>query len=292
MTGQRLAVRNLVLGRGRAMLAIMLIGASLCVLDIFAGHMAGARAAVEYQAVIGKGLGHLSIIPASGDGYAPHVFDAGQTARLRRILQAHQGVALATPEPSATTQGSAVERLVVYLHDPATMARRREELTSAVRHAGIGARVLTWEEQSSAWLEQRGASELAFDSVAGMVFATIAATIAATLSMNGLERRRETATLRALGMRSSSVFLMVVAEGLWMTGIGAALSLVASGSISWMVNRIGLEAVAPGGPPVLLELDVERMVMAIVAVLAVSLLASLVPAFKAARAPVAPALSA
>ena len=41
----------------------------------------------------------------------------------------------------------------------------------------------------------------------------------------------------------------------------------------------------------LVELDVERMLMAIVVVLAVALLAALVPAFKAARAPVAPALA-
>src|SRR4051812_26384050 len=44
--------------------------------------------------------------------------------------------------------------------------------------------------------------------------------------------------------------------------------------------------------PLLVELDVDRMSMAVLTVLAVALLAALVPSFKAARAVIAPALAA
>ena len=290
MSPQRLALRTLLLGRGRAVLAVLLIGASLCVLDLFAGHIASVRAEIEYQSVVGSQLGHLSVAPMASDEHnAPGAFDADQARRVRRLVEANRGVALALPHGGI--DGEEMERLVVFLNDPDDIAVRRRELASALRHAGIGAVVHTWKEQSSAWIEERGASDLAFDSVAGMVFAVIASTIAATISMNALERRREVATLRALGMCSSAVFLMYVAEALWMALIGVALSLVASGSTAWIVNRLGTPDTAMRPGHTLVELDVERMLMAIVVVLAVALLAALVPAFKAARAPVAPALA-
>ena len=146
-----------------------------------------------------------------------------------------------------------------------------------------------------AYANERGATDVAFDSVAGMVFAVIAATVAATISMNAFERRREVGTLRALGMRSSSVFLMFVMEGVLMALTGVLISLVASGLIAWIVNRAALSyttASAAHNAPMLVELDFERMSMAVVTVLAVALLAALVPSFKAARGAIAPTLAA
>jgi ABC-type lipoprotein release transport system permease subunit len=186
------------------------------------------------------------------------------------------------------------ERIVVYLTDGSNGDERRTALAGALRAAGIPVHVKTWQEQSSAYANERGASDVAFDSVAGMVFAVIAASIAATISMNALERRREVGTLRALGMRSSAVFLMFVMEALGMALCGVAVSLVGSGLIAWIVNRAALSYTAQHAvstAPMLVELDFNRMAMAVVAVLAVALLASLVPAFKAARGAIAPALA-
>ena len=290
MSPHRLALRTLLLGRSRAVLAVLLIGASLCVLDLFAGHIASVRAEIEYQSVVGSQLGHLSVSPVAADEQSARGFDPDQAQRVRRLVEANRGVALALPHGG--NEGDDMERLVIFLHDPNSLAPRRRELATALRHAGIAATVRTWKEQSAAWIDERGASDLAFDSVAGMVFAVIAATIAATISMNALERRREVATLRALGMGSSGVFLMYVSEALWMALMGVALSLVSSSLIAWMVNRLTTPETAISHGHTLVELDIERMLMAVVVVLAVALMASLVPAFKAARGPIAPALSA
>ena len=393
MSPQGLALRTLLAGRTRTVLAVLLEGASLCVLDLFAGRLASQRAAVESRTVFGERLGHLSVQLWPGAGMPAPLLDPGQAERALRIIRANRGVAEALPQMhvsgvASTTERSALfsgvgivpvppaapemlqelpgklaaansggiaitnalaaslglqsgnsvtlagagpdapsialqadvvevvrgpsllmplemaqtlrhtsrtERIVVFLHDPAQLDRRRTELASALRQAGLPAQVRTWHEQSPSWSDQRSESDLAFDSVAGMVFAVIAATIAATMSMNILERRREVGTLRALGMRSSAVFLMFVAEALGMALAGVVLSLVGSGMIAWGVNRASL-AGAPVGShtqaPMVVELDFERMLMAVVAVLAVTLLAALVPAFKAARAPIAPALAA
>ncbi len=95
-------------------------------------------------------------------------------------------------------------------------------------------------------------------------------------------------------MRSSSVFMMFVMEGLWMGLIGVAASLLSSALIAWIVNRAALSYTAShaaSSAPMLVELDVNRISMAVVAAMAVALLAALVPAFKAARVAIAPALA-
>lgn len=407
MSPQRLALRSLVLGNTRSILAILLMAASLCVLDLFAGHIASARARMEYHSVIGERLGHLAILRAApanpaepGAPARSTMFQPDEALRVIRVVEASRGVALVVPQMSVSgiastgtrsslffgegivstpdhsaarkplpgklnpaarngiavsskqarslglmngstvtltgatldaravpldaevvdvysTTGSAdssrhpllmpfsmaqslldtelTERIVVYLSDPHETEERRTTLANALRAAGIPVHVKTWQEQSPGYASERSASDMAFDSVAGMVFAVIAATIAATLTISVLERRREIATLRALGMRSSSVFLMFVIESLLMALTAVVLSLVTSSLIAWIVNRASLSfhaTEASSGGPMLVELDFNRMGMAVLTVLAVSLLAALVPAVKAARATITPALSA
>jgi putative ABC transport system permease protein len=189
---------------------------------------------------------------------------------------------------------AACERFVLYLSHPERIEQRRAALAAALRKAGLQAEVRTWQELSSAYARARSAADLAFDSIAGMVFAVIAASITATMSINALERRRELATLRALGMRSHAVFLMLVTEALGMAAMGVAAGLLGSALIAWAINRMTLAQRLPHAGPAAMpvELDLNRMAMAVTAVLAVALMAALVPAFKAARAHVAAGLAA
>jgi putative ABC transport system permease protein len=399
MSPQRLALRTLMLGRPRSVLAILLIAACLCLLDLFAGNIASVRARLEYQAVTGERLGHLAITragAAQGVAFAPE-----EAKRIKRLAEGVAGVTLVAPQMSvsgiaSTGQRSALfhgegiagaagesrrgaqpdqhgklnpaqpngialssgharslglkqggnvtltgvtveapaaplkaevsdifstaefndgarslllpfemaqtlvatertERLVVYLSDPRQLDAARLALLGVLHRDGLAVEIHTWQELSSSYLRARNASDLTFDSVAGMVFAVIAAAIAATISMNALERRREVATLRALGMHSSGVFLMYAAEALWMAAFAVMLSLVGSGLIAWVVNRAALSTTTQQAlkkAPMLVELDFSRMLMAVVTVMAVALLAALVPAFKAARVEVAEGLAA
>jgi putative ABC transport system permease protein len=390
---QRIALRTILLGRPRSVLAIVLIGASLSVLDLFAGRIASVHARLEHEAVMGERLGHLAIVRGGGD--ALRGFDAEETKLARALAEATPGVALVLPQTSVAgiasagtrsalfrgegiggnaaavpalpgklkagvrngiavsagqadalgvregsnvtlqaatpyaagvplkaevvdvygtgglpanarpvlmpielaqaLQGSArTERLVVFLSEPSQLEAQRAALLEGLRRSGVHAEVRSWKELSLTYKQARDTADLAFDSVSGMVFAVIAAAIAATIAMNALERRRELGTLRALGMRSSGVFLMLACEALWMAAIGIVLSLMTSGLIAWIVNRAAVSATAHGGlssSPTLVELDFNRMGMALVAVFAVALLAALVPAFKAARQGTAEALA-
>jgi ABC-type lipoprotein release transport system permease subunit len=397
MSPQRLALRTLMLARPRSVLAILLIAACLCLLDLFAGNVASVRAKLEYQAVTGERLGHLTITRAASAG--GKAFDAAAAGKVKQLVEGTPGVALVVPQMSvsgiaSTGQRSALfhgegisstgnargadpdahgninpaqpngialssgharslglrpgsnvtltgvtvekptapmkaevvdifsavefndsarsllmpfkmaqtlldtehtERLVVYLADPKQLDTARMALLRTLRGAGLAVDVHTWQELSPSYMKARSSSDLTFDSVAGMVFAVIAAAIAATISMNAFERRREVATLRALGMHSSGVFLMFAAEALWMATFAVLLSLVGSGLIAWVVNRAAVSYTTQQAltkAPMLVELDFNRMLMAVVTVMAVALLASLAPAFKAARSDVAEGLAA
>lgn len=128
-----------------------------------------------------------------------------------------------------------------------------------------------------------------------MVFGVIGAIVAATISMNAFERRREVATLRALGMRGRAVVAMFSVEALLMAAGAVMVGLVGSGSSAWIVNRAGLSWMAQQQAPMLVELEAGPMLMAAVTAMAVALVAALVaalaPALKTARADVAEGLA-
>jgi putative ABC transport system permease protein len=411
MSPQRLALRTLLQGRPRSVLTMLAIGSSLCLLDLYAGHLASVHARLEYQAVIGERLGHLSI--ARGGAAAPGAaagagFDPDQAATIRRLLEAAAGVALVLPQMSvsgiaasasgallfrgegigapapgaaldlpprfqaealgagngsgapaptgvALSSGAAhelglgdggqltligaapaspavtltadvidvfstaqlgrdarallmplamaqtlrengrTERLVVFLSDPRQLESRRAALQALLRGHGVEAVVTTWQERSDTYRAVRGATEQRFGGASAIVLTLVAACIGATISMNALDRRREVATLRALGMRAGAVFRMFSAEALWTAAFGVALSLVASGSIAWLANRLAPLSGVPQlfrPAPMLVELDFRRMALAVLAVLVVALLAALAPALKAARGELASGLAA
>lgn len=186
------------------------------------------------------------------------------------------------------------ERLVLFLSDPARLEASRAALARELRSAGVAAEVRSWQELSASYAAKRRESTHALACVAAIMLALVAASVGATMSMNALERRRELATLRALGMGRGGVFATMAAEALWIGVTGVLLGMAASGVVAWVVNRAALSyATQPSlsQPPMLVELDLVSMLGAAGAVLAAALLAALVPAIKAARADVAAGLA-
>lgn len=280
MSPHRMALRSLLFGRPRMLAATMLVAASLCVLDLFAGHVAGERSRLEYQAVTGEGLGHLAIMRAKRG------FPVEEAARAQRIAESVSGVALVVPE--AQRYQVRTERLIVYLSRPADLESVRPVLLAALRREGLAAEVRSWGELSQAYSIARSNGDVALACLAGAVMVVIGATIAATLSINRIERRRELATLRALGMPRRSVFVLLLSEGLLIAGAGTMLAVLMSTSVAWVVNGIALPGAARNlaQAPLLVEPGLARVLAATAAVMVVALLAAIVPAAKAARADV------
>ena len=112
MSPQRLALRTLMLARPRSVLAILLMAACLCLLDLFAGNMASVRARLEYQAVTGERLGHLSITRAgAASGKA---FEPADAAKIKRLVETAGGVALVAPRMSVSGIASTGQRSALF----------------------------------------------------------------------------------------------------------------------------------------------------------------------------------
>jgi putative ABC transport system permease protein len=208
---------------------------------------------------------------------------AGFNASARTVLMP-LGIAQTLLETANT------ERLAVYLSNPRQLEQRGAALADALRRDGLAVQVRAWRELSTGYARAEAATNLALLCVSGTVLALVWATLAATLVIDTHARRGELAALRALGMRRRTVVAMVAAEALWISLFGAALSLAASGLIAWVLNRAALSYGAQPSlspPPMPVELDFDRMQLALAALLAVALLAALPAGFSAARVAVA-----
>jgi putative ABC transport system permease protein len=113
--------------------------------------------------------------------------------------------------------------------------------------------------------------------------------VAATAALQGVARRRELATLRALGLRKRGLVLLLELEALWITSIGMLLGIVAGGVMAWVANRaiVVWQGVPEEGVPMLLTPALDSMVSSLAALLGTAALAALVPAIGAARYDVA-----
>ncbi|MFL6674774.1 MAG: ABC transporter permease [Massilia sp.] len=183
-----------------------------------------------------------------------------------------------------------IERLAVFLSNPRELELRQAALADALRQAGLQAEVHSWRELSHGYAQAEWAASLMFRCIWAAVLALVGATLAATLAIGAFERRAQVATLRALGMRRRTVFMMIAAEAVWISWFACALGLAGSGVVAWVANRAAVPYAAQPNlapPEVLLELDFGRILLGFGSVLAVALLAALMTGRKAARAEVA-----
>lgn len=125
----------------------------------------------------------------------------------------------------------------------------------------------------------------------GLVVATLFVTTILQMSVD--DRSRELALRRAVGQRRSTVGLSVVTEGLLLCGVGLGIGLpvVYAGSVE--VNRT-LQRLLPGLPVgfSFVSFDPAVIALGVLAVVAVGLVASTVPAVRAMFLPVAEELRA
>ncbi|GGC98188.1 ABC transporter permease [Tersicoccus solisilvae] len=103
--------------------------------------------------------------------------------------------------------------------------------------------------------------------------------VANTLSLSVLERTRENALLRALGLTRGQLRWMLVLEALLLAGVAAALGLVAGVGYGWAGAQSVLGALGPVSPAVPWGQLAAVLLVALVA----GLLASVLPARRATR---------
>jgi len=134
-----------------------------------------------------------------------------------------------------------------------------------------------------------------------IVFSIAIFGVANTMLMATYERRREFAVMLALGATPRSVRAIVLHEGVALGGLSLALGAVmtlplmvwfhtAPPDMSWAIDDVTIMG-ALLSPSLRVEYDVPFWIMTAVALFATALLASLLPAWRAARVPPADTLA-
>lgn len=111
--------------------------------------------------------------------------------------------------------------------------------------------------------------------------------IANTLSLSVLERQRESAVVRALGLTRGGLAATLLAEALLMSAAGSLAGVAFGLTYGWLTARAAL-----GAAQTLLSVPVGELVAFVGIAAAAAVLAALLPARRAARVPVVAALAA
>ena len=194
-----------------------------------------------------------------------------------------------------------IHEIAVATADPwiaeTTAARLAETLTLVDR----AIEVLPWTALNPAMVDYVALVDAFFFLIIVIVFGTAIFGVANTMLMATYERRREFAVMLALGATPRSVQAIVlheaVALGVLSLTLGAAITFplivwfhTAPPDMSWAVDDVTLMG-ALLSPSLRVEYDVPFWIMSAVALFVTALLASLLPAWRAARVPPADTLS-
>lgn len=127
--------------------------------------------------------------------------------------------------------------------------------------------------------KQTGQFFVVFDIIVYMAVLSATAGISATMLMNVNERRREIGMLRSQGMNSSQIFVLVVAEAIFLGVVGYVV-----GAIAGMFFLKGaVQMMSSMGLPIPYLIPWERMQFALLLAVGIAILGVLYPSFRATR---------
>jgi lipoprotein-releasing system permease protein len=168
----------------------------------------------------------------------------------------------------------------------AEIERTREVAAELARRAGEGFSASTWMEQNQALFRALRLEKLVTAIFIGLITFVAALNILVVLAMTVTEKARDIAVLMALGARREQVRNIFLWQGLAVAFVGTIVGLAFGYSFAWVADTFRLLALDPeiySVPYVPFRASLLDAVWIIAATLAISLLATIVPARTAAR---------
>jgi len=157
-----------------------------------------------------------------------------------------------------------------------------------------GIEVQAWSEASPQTAELMGMQSFASLIMLGIVFAVASFGVLNTMMMSVFERTRELGVLKAIGLRPRQMVSMVLWESVFLAALAGTIGLVFGGLLDLLVVFVGFDmsAGSPDGfeimgvrldPVIYGEVTPFSLFAPITALVVVSVLASIWPAWRAAR---------
>jgi putative ABC transport system permease protein len=216
-----------------------------------------------------------------------NLFDVGVDELRDKVMQ----VPFRFAQTLYDTEGA--DRITVLLDEVAYTEPFRDHLRNVFEERGLDLEIKTWDELSRWYREVKNMFDVIFLFLFIIVFIIVVMSVTNTMSMAVIERTREIGTLRALGLKRRGVVWLFAMEssllGICGTLGGLLLYFLGWGWVevfepTWVPPRVSLRV------PIRIEFVTEYMVYSFLFLLILCMVASLIPARRAARMNVVDAL--
>lgn len=186
------------------------------------------------------------------------------------------------------------DRLSILLKDGVQVEQQKSEILSALKNAGFEVEIKDWKELSVYYGQVRSLFDMMYLFITVVVAIVVIASVANTIGMAISERTREIGTLRAIGMKRSTISSLFVWEGVFIVFIGCVVGLVVTYVLGGFINASDITYVPPDASAeaeLIITLLFENMFGSLVVLTLFAALASWFPARRASRRPIVEALS-
>ena len=217
-----------------------------------------------------------------------HTFNTGNAGSNDKFAY----VTLAMARNLLDAEGRA-DRLTILLDDVNQTEAVRQSLLPKLRAAGFDVEIMTWKELSDFYNQVRGMFDMIFGFIFMIVLTVVLMSVANSMGMTVVERTREMGTLRSIGLKRWGVVRLFTTESMLLTVIGCTVGLLITLAVRWGINVAGISYTPPSSAspvPLLVDLDVGRVVFTFVLMAVVGTLAAYLPARRAAKKPIIDAL--
>lgn len=221
------------------------------------------------------------------DVTAVQFIDVGASALEDKVLLAPLGLARSLLD----TAGA--DRVVVLLEDERWTQTVKQGLLDAFRDKRLPVEIKTWIELSPEYTRTRNMFNTIFLFVFFIVFFIVIMSVVNTMSMAVFERTREIATLRALGLKRRGVMRLFGLESLLLGILGTLAGAVLTAG-GWLYVKLAQPMWTPPtmvrAIPLKILIIPEYLLLSWLLMVGLCLVASLLPARRAARQNVVEAL--
>lgn len=257
----------------------------------------------EYGVGVARGLAHLLNLRVGSDAVALattvegqmnaldmevfQLFDAAFDQMNDKVMQ----VPLRFAQSLYDTTGAS--RMAVLLDKTEYTEPVRGQLRNTFLQRGLKLEIKTWEELSQWYRKVKEMFDVIFLFLFIIFFIIVVMSVANTMSMAVFERTREIGTLRALGLKRRGVILLFAIESSLLGILGAVGGILLTLLGWWVVDFLKPTWTPPGitrRVPLMVDFVPDFMVYSFLFLTALCLIASLLPARRAARQNVVEAL--
>jgi putative ABC transport system permease protein len=242
---------------------------------------------------------HIDLLAATANG-APNVVSMAVTKADRQgikelddamvimHLDLAQQLLYGRGEPRAIA-------IVIQLHHTEDLAAARSRVAELIRQKGLDLEVRDFMEIVPFYGQVLGMFAAIFTFIAAIMGVIVLFTVVNTMGMSVMERTAEIGTARAIGLRRGGIRRQFLIEGWLLGAIGATAGIALGVVAALIVNASGLTWLPPGQSGVLpLAVKIRGMGMMYIGIwfglMAMTTLAAIIPANRAARLPVVDAL--